>query len=235
MLRLDLAERTLELQQTNALLETERERSERLLVNMLPPEIAHRLKQGETNIADHAPEVSVMFADIVNFTELSAARSPEDVVEILNAIFNMFDDEVADLGLEKIKTIGDAYMVVSGLPSAREDHATALATLAVRMQLHLPRLQSELGLDHLGLRIGIHSGPVVAGVIGRSKYSYDLWGDTVNVASRMESHGAEGAIHVSQDFVDALRSPGHEWKIEQRGDIEVKGKGSLRTYWLLWK
>jgi adenylate cyclase len=169
---------------------SERERSELLLLNILPEPIAERLKGGESLIADGAPEVGVLFADIVDFTPISEAMDPEDIVRLLNEVFTRFDVLAADHGLEKIKTIGDAYMVASGLLERGEHHADELARMALDMQ------QATRGLrtGQLQLRIGIDIGPVVAGVIGRSKFIYDLWGDTVNTASRMESHGIPGTI-----------------------------------------
>lgn len=221
-------ERTAELQEANALLNEERRKSEKLLLNILPSGIVERLKNGETTIADRSSDVSVLFADIANFTRLSSERSPEEVVSLLNNVFNTFDDLVDQAGLEKIKTIGDAYMVVSGLPDPREDHAYAIAELARNMQKAAPSFEGELGI-----RIGIHTGPVVAGVIGRSKFSYDIWGDTVNLAARMESHGSVGRIHVSSDFVDVLnKQSSGSWTVIERGNIEVKGKGKLKTYWI---
>ena len=226
-------ERTAELRKTNDLLDEERKKSEQLLLNVLPAGIVDRLKAGETTIADRSSDVSVLFADIANFTKLSSERSPEEVVKILNHVFDTFDELVENAGLEKIKTIGDAYMVVSGLPDPRADHAAALANLAKQMQAVMPEFAKELGVDTLGIRIGIHTGPVVAGVIGRSKFSYDIWGDTVNLAARMESHGRVGSIHVSDDFVKCLQDQSSDdWQIEERGQIDVKGKGHVTTYWL---
>ena len=202
----------------------ERERSERLLLNVLPQPIAERLKAGESLIADGFPEVGVLFADIAGFTPLSATMAPEDIVRLLNEVFTVFDGLAADHGLEKIKTIGDAYMVASGLLGGRPDHARELAEMALEMQVAVGSRGA------IQLRIGIDIGPVVAGVIGRNKFIYDLWGDTVNTASRMESHGILGAIHVTERARMHLAS---SFEFEDRGIVEVKGKGPMRTFLLL--
>jgi adenylate cyclase len=205
-------------------LAAERERSERLLLNVLPEPIADRLKGGETLIADGASEVGVLFADIADFTPMSEAMAPEEIVRLLNEVFTAFDALAVTHGLEKIKTIGDAYMVASGLLEPGERHAEDLARMALDMQREAVRFGS------LQLRIGIDVGPVVAGVIGRSKFIYDLWGDTVNTASRMESHGIRGSIQVTERAYHRLS---RSFEFEERGTIEVKGKGHLRTYLLL--
>lgn len=210
-------------------LQAEQEKSERLLLNILPRAIAERLMEGEETIAEQFNEASVLFGDICGFTEFSAASSPRELVELLNEIFSGFDALADKHGVEKIKTIGDAYLAVAGLPVARADHAEATAALALDMLVEIERFRKARGVP-LEMRIGIHSGPVVAGVIGKKKFSYDLWGDTVNTASRMESHGAPGRIHVSQATHDRLAS-GH--RFEERGEIAVKGKGSMATYFLL--
>jgi class 3 adenylate cyclase len=197
--------------------------SDRLLGNILPDAIATRLKQDEYPIADQFREITVLFADIVNFTEYAAARPPEEVVEMLNRVFYAFDDMVERLGLEKIKTIGDAYMVAGGVPHARADHAEAVAGLAFEM------LEFVAGAG-VGLRIGIHSGRVVAGVIGKHKFSYDIWGDTVNTAARLQTSSEPGHIHISGDTARRL-GPG--WRMEPRGAIELKGLGEVATYFLL--
>jgi class 3 adenylate cyclase len=203
----------------------ERAKSERLLANMLPASIAERLKQNPQAIADGFDAASVLFADIVGFTPLSATMPPHALVELLNRVFSRFDELARVHGLEKIKTIGDAYMAVAGVPAARQDHARAAADMALAMRDEIGRVSD----GKLVLRIGLHAGPVVAGVIGVSKYSYDLWGDTVNTASRMESHGAPGSIHASAEF-RAFVGDGFVW--EERGAIEIKGKGPMRTFWL---
>jgi len=203
----------------------ERAKSDRLLANMLPEPIAERLKQRPQAIADGFDAVSVLFADIVGFTPLSASMQPHAVVEMLNRVFSRFDELARAHGLEKIKTIGDAYMAVAGVPTPREDHARAAAEMALAMRDEIGHLSD----GKLTMRIGLHAGSVVAGVIGVSKYSYDLWGDTVNTASRMESHGAPGAIHVTAEF-RAFAGDGFVW--EDRGAIDIKGKGPMRTFWL---
>lgn len=206
----------------------ERERAEHLLLNVLPEPIARRLEAGAGTIADRFDQCSVLFGDVVGFTELASHLGPEDTVSFLSRVFTAFD-ELADLhGLEKIKTIGDAYMVVGGVPTAKADHATAIAEMALDMLDAVARVNQEDGLD-LMIRIGIASGPVVAGVIGSRKFAYDLWGDTVNTASRMESHGIPGTIQVTEPVYRRLRE-GYEF--QQRGEIEIKGKGSMTTYFL---
>lgn len=209
-------------------LRIEQEKSERLLLNILPKPIADRLKQGQNVIADSFTEVTVLFADIVGFTTLSSYTSPKDLVILLNEIFSRLDRLAEQHGLEKIKTIGDAYMVVGGLPTPRADHAEAVADMALDMQQEITELESGNG-EPLNIRIGIHTGPVVAGVIGAKKFSYDLWGDTVNIASRMESHGLAGHIQVTQEIYNCLRDT-HIF--EPRGLISVKGRGELPAYFL---
>jgi predicted ATPase/class 3 adenylate cyclase/tRNA A-37 threonylcarbamoyl transferase component Bud32 len=226
-------ERTAELQAVNHALEEEQRKSEELLLNMLPATIVERLKGGETTIAERSSDVTVLFADIVNFTQISAAMAPERVVEMLNVTFNRFDDLVEQHGLEKIKTIGDAYMVVGGVPEPRADHVRAVVDLALDMQAAIPSLQRQLDMPQFTIRIGVHTGSVVAGVIGRSKFSYDLWGDTVNIAARMESHGTAGKIQVSEEVATALRTdPPPNTSLVERGTVEIKGRGPLRTYYL---
>ena len=209
-------------------IEAEREKSERLLLNILPLPIAERLKRGETTIADSFAEVSVLFADVVDFTRMSAETSPSDLVRLLNRVFSSFDALSEKHGLEKIKTIGDAYMVVGGLPTPRPDHAEAIAEMALDIQEEVARLNAEMGQE-VALRVGINSGPVVAGVIGTKKFIYDLWGDAVNTASRMESNGVQGSIQVTAATYEKLRD---KYRFEARGMIEVKGKGQMMTYFL---
>jgi class 3 adenylate cyclase len=202
--------------------------SESLLLNVLPKAIADRLKRDRGVIATSHPDVTVLFADLVDFTPFTQLTPPERVVSVLNEIFSAFDDLAAAHGLEKIKTIGDAYMVAGGLPAARPDHAQAVATLALEMRAAFERLCTRLGLG-LQLRIGLASGPVMAGVIGRHKFIYDVWGDTVNLASRMESSGLPDEIQVDEATYERLRGA---FAFTARGEIDVKGKGRLRTYLL---
>ena len=210
------------------LLGQERERSERLLLNILPASIADRLKQSSASIADHSAEVTVLFADIVGFTPLSASKTPQELVHLLDLIFSEFDVLAERHGLEKIKTIGDAYMAAAGLPDRRDDHAQAAARMAQDMLAAVAHLAAQTG-EPLSLRIGLNSGPVVAGVIGRKKFIYDLWGDTVNTASRMESHGIPGSIQCSEA---TARQLGPSFAMTERGAISVHGKGNMRTYLL---
>ncbi len=206
----------------------EHARAERLLLNILPGPIAARLKDDAGTIADGFDGVSVLFADLVGFTVLSARTPPEQLVALLDEVFSAFDAASDRHGCEKIKTIGDAYMAAAGLPVRRDDHADALAGLALDMLDALAVLNARHGTA-LALRIGIHSGPVVAGVIGQRKFSYDLWGDTVNTASRMESHGMPGRVQLSEAAAQALSPRFH---VERRGTIEVKGKGPMTVYLL---
>jgi adenylate cyclase len=217
------------LDQAHRLLLAERERSEQLLLNVLPAPIAARLKQGEEVIADGFPEVTVLFADLVDFTRRSQETSPERVVRMLDDLFSALDGLAERHGLEKIKTVGDAYMVVGGLPEPRPDHAEAVAEMALAMREEVAR-HLDPGGRPLAVRIGIDTGPAVAGVIGRRKFSYDLWGDTVNTASRMESHGVAGCIQVTDRAYRRLRE---RYRFERRGLVEVKGKGQMVTWFLV--
>ena len=212
-------------------LRQEQQRSERLLLNILPPSIAERLLNQHQTIADSFSEVTVLFADIVGFTQLSSEMSPAEVVELLNQVFSGFDGLAESYQLEKIKTIGDAYMVVAGLPEPRIDHAEAIVEMALAMQRVLEVLNQRTG-HTLQIRTGIHTGPVVAGVIGLKKFAYDLWGDTVNVASRMESHGLPNEIQVSSITHAYLQ---HQYIFEERNKIVIKGKGEMTTYILRGK
>lgn len=209
-------------------LRLEQEKSERLLHNILPEAIANQLKQNPGSIAEQFNEVTILFADIVGFTPLSACLTPIELVNLLNQIFSTFDQLAEKLGLEKIKTIGDAYMVAAGLPTPRSDHAEAIADMALAMQAAVASFQSAQG-KKLQIRIGINTGAVVAGVIGRRKFIYDLWGDAVNVASRMESSGYPGSIQVTNATYEQLK---HKFVFEPRGTIQIKGKGKMVTYWL---
>ncbi len=211
---------------TSRSIERERERAEQLLLGILPESIAEQLKVEQRSIAEGFESVSVLFADIVGFTQLSQQISPAALVERLNALFSSFDRLSERLGAEKIKTIGDAYMVAAGLPRPDPQHALTLARLALAMHATLRRVDPALEL-----RIGIHTGPVVAGVIGRRKFIYDLWGDTVNTAARMESHGAPGRIQITAETRAALQGA-PDLRLEPRGIIPVKGKGELETWWL---
>ncbi|MEG3844161.1 adenylate/guanylate cyclase domain-containing protein [Microcoleus sp. herbarium14] len=221
-------ERTNALNDTLNALRVQQEQSERLLLNILPEEIANRLKRGDSKIADTFADVTVLFADIVGFTQLSSRVSPTQLVALLNDIFSTFDNLAERHGLEKIKTIGDAYMVVGGLPIPRKDHAEAIAEMALDMLDAISDFSNTHNQD-FSIRIGINSGPVVAGVIGIKKFIYDLWGDTVNTASRMESHGKPGCIQVTSTTYQLLQE---KYIFESRGAIEVKGKGMMNTYLL---
>lgn len=216
-------------------IQDEQEKSERLLLNVLPKPIADRLKQGQHTIADNFSEVTVLFADIVSFTQLSVSLSPTALVELLNQIFSTFDQLVEQHGLEKIKTIGDAYLAVGGLPMPRPDHVQAVADLALAMQAAIAQFTvptPDGGTRTLMMRIGIHTGAVGAGVIGTTKFSYDLWGDTVNTASRMESQGVPGKIQVTDTTYQLLQQ---QYDFEERGLVDIKGKGEMRTYFLCQK
>jgi class 3 adenylate cyclase len=211
-----------------AKLASEHERSERLLLNILPEPISARLKDTDQPIADGFAEVTVLFADLVGFTELSQKLTPEELVRMLNEVFTAFDELAERHGLEKIKTIGDCYMVAAGLPEPRADHVDAVARMALGMRDALEAINRRAGL-RLRLRIGIHTGPVVAGVIGKRKFIYDLWGDTVNTASRMESSGLEQQIQVTREVYERLKD---RFDLEPRGVVAVKGKGDMETFLL---
>jgi adenylate cyclase len=212
--------------------EDARRRSDALLRNILPEPIIERLKGEPQTIAEQFDEATILFADIVNFTPLAERLSPARLVAILDGIFSAFDSVAERLSLEKIKTIGDAYMAAGGVPLPTRDHAEAIAEMALEIRRTVSAMRaSDVGVDEgFEVRIGVHTGPVVAGVIGRKKFIYDLWGDTVNVASRMESHGQPGRIQVTEAVYERLK---HRYSFERRGVIEVKGKGSMVTYWLL--
>ncbi len=202
--------------------------SDDLLHNILPDEIATRLKVEHSMIADDFEEASVLFADVAGFTPMSATMTPPELVGLLNSVFTTFDGFVLELGLEKIKTVGDEYMVAAGVPHPRRDHAHAIAELALRMQEHCA--EHDFNGHRLSMRIGINSGPVVAGIVGTHKFAYDLWGDVVNTASRMESHGVAGSIQISGATYDLIAD---EFACERRGTVEVKGKGEMETYFLV--
>ena len=224
----ELNERLLQLDQAYSMLNSERDRAERLLLNVLPEAVANRLKLGHATIADSFAEVTVLFADIVDFTSLSARISAEQLVQMLNQVFSAFDQLAEKHSLEKIKTIGDAYMIVSGLNGPNPNRAEAVAEMALDMQSELRRMSEVTGID-LKVRIGMDTGPVVAGVIGTKKFIYDLWGDTVNTASRMESQGLAGRIQVTQRLYERLLG---KYQFEKRGVIQVKGKGEMTAYLL---
>ena len=200
-----------------------------MLLNILPQNIVARMRAGEAVIADRFDYATILFSDLVGFTALASGFSPDRILEILSTVFESFDHAVREHGLEKIKTIGDAYMVAGGLPEPLPEHTHRVAALAIEMLDIVQRVCARLDID-LKVRIGIHVGPVVAGVIGTHKFIYDVWGDTVNTASRMESFGAPGRIHVSGETYGVLR---HDFEFEPRGPLEIKGKGAMETYFLL--
>ncbi len=217
-----------DINQKNVVIETKNRENEELLLNVLPAPIANRLRGGEKGIADGFAEVTVAFADLVGFTALSSEMPPAEVVTLLNGLFTRFDVAANELGIEKIKTVGDAYMAVCGLPVPVPNHAERMVRMAIRM-VHITR---EHAMEHgvsMKLRVGINSGPVVAGVIGKSKYIYDLWGDTVNLASRMESGGIPDSVQVTRPVYEKLKD---QFVFESRGEIEVKGKGHVEA-WVL--
>ncbi len=206
----------------------EQEKSETLLLNILPGSIAARLKDGETLIADDIENASVLFADLTGFTKLSSKISAGDLVLILNNIFSIFDELVAKHSLEKIKTIGDNYMIAGGLPEPSPNHAISIAEMALDMLEMLPEINKNTN-QKFQLRIGINSGPLSAGVIGKKKFSYDLWGDTVNIASRMETYGEHDKIHVSERTYNLLKK---HYQFKKRNKLDIQGKGVLQTYFL---
>jgi class 3 adenylate cyclase len=208
--------------------EEEQARSEALLLNVLPAPVAARLKREEGIIADSHPAVTVLFADIVGFTPLAERLPPSEVVALLDRVFTRWDALAVSHGAEKIKTIGDAYMVAAGVPIPHDDHVEAIAEMALAMRAAAEHCAAETGLP-FEVRIGMDTGPVVAGVIGRAKFTYDLWGDTVNTASRMELHAPPGTIQVTQRVYERLR---HSYELRSRGPIDVKGKGPMPAYLL---
>ena len=218
----------LKVQRRTAELERAHGESERLLLNILPASIAARLKRGEQRIADHFACAAVLMADVVGFTPRAAHLAPEQLVHLLDKLFRVFDGRLKVHGIEKVKTIGDAYMAVSGVPVAQDRPAMAMARFALDVR---DAIRGQVWPDGspMAMRFGLSLGPVVAGVVGESKTIYDLWGDTVNVASRMESHGEAGRIHVSEAFAKAL---GDAFLLEERDAIHVKGLGPVRTFWL---
>jgi adenylate cyclase len=212
----------------NVEIKAEQEKSERLLLNILPLTVANRLKKGEYVIADNFNDATVMFADIVGFTVMSTLYTPDTLIAMLNEVFSGFDTISEKYSLEKIKTIGDAYMAVAGVPVPQDDHAERVAAAALDMMKEMKRI-NEMTKKNIGIRIGINTGAVVAGVIGSKKFIYDLWGDTVNIASRMESHSSAGEIQVTEATYERLKT---KFIFDRRGSIEVKGKGAMQTYFL---
>jgi guanylate cyclase len=211
------------------LLRLEQEKSESLLLNILPREVADRLKSGEDTIADSYESASILFADMVGFTRLTAELSATAMVELINQIYSRFDLLVEKYGAEKIRTIGDNYMVAAGLPRRDPDHPAVLALLALEMKTCVEDLAAENG-HPLAFRIGINAGPVIAGVVGRKKFQYDVWGDTVNIASRMENQGEPGKIQVTQAFYELVKD---RFVLEPKGQVAIKGKGEMAAWFLI--
>nr|WP_255733566.1 adenylate/guanylate cyclase domain-containing protein [Ruegeria sp. Ofav3-42] len=210
------------------MMEAEKQKYKDLLLSILPQQIVARLNDGEATIADRHNDVTVLFSDIVGFTEMSARLAPAQVVSYLNRIFSEFDKMATELGVEKIKTIGDAYMVAAGVPDGRADHAEVIVEMALRMLDQVEALNLER--DHpMHIRVGVHTGPVVAGIIGSHRFLYDVWGDTVNVASRLESTGAPGRVQVSEA---TARQVEHRFDISEPVETRIKGKGQVRTYYV---
>jgi class 3 adenylate cyclase len=209
-------------------LRIEKDKSETLLLNILPKTIVARMRQGEVDIADRFNEVTILFSDLVGFTALATRSPPSRVIQLLNQVFSEFDKLAEELGLEKIKTIGDSYMLAAGLPEPRPDHAAATAAMALRMLEVVETVGTSLG-ERLQIRIGIHTGAAIAGIIGRHRFIYDVWGDTVNTASRMESHGLPNRIHLSAATYLRIRD---QFRCKPRGPLEIKGKGTMETYLL---
>ena len=209
-------------------LRVEQDRSETLLRSVLPSSVVDRLQGGEKVIADHFQDATILFTDLVGFTALTSKLAPNRVLDLLNTIFSGFDRLAVEHGLEKIKTIGDAYMAAGGLPQKRADHATAVAAMALGMPEIVAAASREFA-EPLGIRIGMHTGPVAAGIIGQNKFVYDVWGDTVNVASRMEHYGEPGRVHISAATRAAI---GDAYRVEARAPIDVKGRGWMATFFL---
>ena len=222
-------ERTLDLEKKSNEIADALQKNEDLILNILPKSIADRMTGAQSSIAEHFSDASILFADLVGFTKIARAASPEQLVDLLGGIFSDFDALTDQLNLEKIKTIGDSYMIAGGVPEPSERHCDRMATMAILMQKHINKIPHFNGTE-IQLRVGIHSGPVIAGVIGTRKFAYDLWGDTVNIASRMESHGLPGRIQVSEVVYEKLRD---NFRFEERGIINVKGRGTMTTYWLI--
>ena len=215
--------------QAHTLLQAEQQKSERLLLNVLPKEIALILKDEDRTVAQHFDSASILFADLVGFTSLSLQMTPEEMVNLLNEIFSHFDSLVDKFDLEKIRTVGDGYMVAAGVPSPRPDHCQTIARLALEMSAYMNNPPPFSG-QPIAFRMGIDTGPMIGGVIGHTKFHYDVWGDTVNTASRMESHGVPQKIQVTQTVAEILKD---EFVCEPRGRIEVKGKGEMEVWFLI--
>ena len=225
----DAYRRELVIEKQQEVIAAERERSDALLRNVLPDEVAEQLKNSSEPIAEFFPEVTVLFADIVGFTELATRIAPRDLVELLNEVFSEFDALTAARGVEKIKTIGDAYMAVAGVPVPRDGHVETMADLALEMRCAMGGIAERTGVA-IECRFGLATGPAVAGVIGRKRFAYDLWGNTVNMAARMESHGVPGRIQVTRAVRECLAG---QFVLEPRGVLEVKGAGAMDTWFLV--
>jgi len=221
-------ERILQLQHEKELLNIEQMKTEKLMLNILPKPIAERLKKGESNISGSYPEVTILFSDLSGFTKMASTKTAAELVKLLNDLFGRFDRRAEDLGLEKIKTIGDAYMAAGGLPIPRSDHAHIVADMALGMFEDLATFNADNGIE-LQMRVGLNSGPVVAGVIGFTKFSYDLWGNTVNTASRMESTSLVGRVHMAPATADLVKDA---FEVEERELVECKGLGQILTSFL---
>jgi len=221
-------ERILQLQHEKEMLNIEQMKTEKLMLNILPKPIAERLKKGESNISGSYPEVTILFSDLSGFTKMASTKTAAELVKLLNDLFGRFDRRAEDLGLEKIKTIGDAYMAAGGLPIPRSDHAHIVADMALGMLEDLAAFNADNGIE-LQMRVGLNSGPVVAGVIGFTKFSYDLWGNTVNTASRMESTSLVGRVHMTPATADLVRDV---FEVEERELVECKGLGQILTSFL---
>lgn len=219
------------LKEEQALLAAEREKSENLLLNILPPSIAKRLKDGDTVIADEHSEAAILFADLVGFTNKSQHIKPDLLVNNLNKIFTHFDNLAEKFGLEKIKTIGDSYMVASGLTELKNEHTRRIADFALAIASSIQKFTLD-GETNCDIRIGIHIGTVIAGVIGSKKFSYDIWGDAVNTASRMESSGEAGKIQISEKFYEKIKN---DYECQYRGQTDIRGKGKMNLYFLVSK
>ena len=211
------------------LADIERERADALLLNILPKKIADRLKVDKGTIAEQYESASILFADLVGFTPLSVQMTPIGMIELLNQIYSHFDSLAEKYGVEKIRTIGDNYMVAAGVPEPRPDHAQVLASMALEMIEFSKQLPPKTGKS-IEFRIGINSGPLVAGVIGKRKFHYDVWGDTVNTASRMESQGVPGMIQITRSTYESIRA---EFVCQKRGQLEIKGKGEMDTWFVI--